>query len=33
MLGKRVVTPSGDVDVVEELDNNMAKVRLMTGEL
>lgn len=32
MIGQRVVTPSGDVGVVEELDDGMAKVRLMTPD-
>lgn len=32
MIGNRVVTPSGDVGVVEELDDGMARVRLMTPD-
>lgn len=29
-IGKRVVTPSGDVGVIEEYEDDMARVRLMT---
>jgi hypothetical protein len=32
MIGMRVVTPSGDVGVVEEADDGMVKVRLMTPD-
>ena len=32
MIGDRVVTPSGDVGVIEEADDGMVKVRLMTPD-
>lgn len=30
IIGDRVVTPAGDVGAIEEFDNDMARVRLMT---